>query len=162
MNPTFDAAENRCFRSWCVPPGVLTGHCTAFANDIQTMKTTGQASCMPSFANLRGCGASMRPSPISFVAVTIACNIAARLRRRTNLTNISQAGRLAVKASAGINTAEPSIDGEDVGDWLVRNGLAFDWPRYSSRRSEGSGARGPWCLGRIVCRAVSLSCLHQE
>jgi hypothetical protein len=27
-----------------------------------------------------------------------------------------------------------SIDGEDVAGWLVRNRLAFDWPRYSKGR----------------------------
>jgi endonuclease YncB( thermonuclease family) len=59
-----------------------------------------------------------------------------------------------------------SIDGEDVAFWVVRNGLAFDWPRILKGpicwRSEGSGARGPWCLGGELCRAVGLSGVHQE
>jgi endonuclease YncB( thermonuclease family) len=31
----------------------------------------------------------------------------------------------------GRTVAVCSIDGEDVAGWLIRNGLAFDWPRYS-------------------------------
>jgi endonuclease YncB( thermonuclease family) len=27
-----------------------------------------------------------------------------------------------------------SVDGLDVGEWLVRNGLALDWPKYSKGR----------------------------
>ena len=51
-----------------------------------------------------------------------------------------------------------SIDGEDIAMWLVRNGLAFDWPRYW--RSERSGARGPWHMGGQRRCAVELSGLH--
>lgn len=31
----------------------------------------------------------------------------------------------------GRTVAVCSIDGVDLGEWLVRNGLALDWPRYS-------------------------------
>ncbi|GAB1715386.1 MAG: succinoglycan biosynthesis protein exoi [Nitrobacter sp.] len=31
-----------------------------------------------------------------------------------------------------------SIDREDVADWLVRNGFAFDWPRYSNGKYTGA------------------------
>jgi endonuclease YncB( thermonuclease family) len=29
-----------------------------------------------------------------------------------------------------------SIDGVDLGDWLVRNGLALDWPQYSKGKYD--------------------------
>src|SRR6201998_4572501 len=36
----------------------------------------------------------------------------------------------------GRTVATCSVGGADLGDWLVRNGLALDWPQYSKRRSE--------------------------
>lgn len=49
-----------------------------------------------------------------------------------------------------------SIDGEDVGEWLVRNGFAFDWPRYSrgkytaaQKEAERTG-RGVWAGSFVV------------
>jgi endonuclease YncB( thermonuclease family) len=43
-----------------------------------------------------------------------------------------------------------SVDGADIGEWLVRNGLALDWPQYShgkydaiQRDAEHAG-RGMW------------------
>jgi endonuclease YncB( thermonuclease family) len=51
-----------------------------------------------------------------------------------------------------------SIDGEDVAGWLVRNGLAFDWPRYSKgkyasaqKEAERAG-RGVWAGSYVVPR----------
>jgi|ERR1700730_9698544 len=38
-----------------------------------------------------------------------------------------------------------SIDGVDLGEWLVRNGLALDWPRYS----KGSLLRQRWDPGTV-------------
>jgi endonuclease YncB( thermonuclease family) len=38
----------------------------------------------------------------------------------------------------GRTVAVCSIDGEDVADWLVRSGLAFDWPRYSNGKYAGA------------------------
>jgi endonuclease YncB( thermonuclease family) len=38
----------------------------------------------------------------------------------------------------GRTVAACSIDGEDIAMWLVRNGLAFDWPRYSKGRYAGA------------------------
>jgi endonuclease YncB( thermonuclease family) len=29
-----------------------------------------------------------------------------------------------------------SVDGADLGDWLVRNDLALDWPQYSKRKYD--------------------------
>src|SRR6201998_2621303 len=33
------------------------------------------------------------------------------------------------------------VGGADLGDWLVRNGLALDWPQYSKRKDD-DGPRG--------------------
>jgi endonuclease YncB( thermonuclease family) len=49
-----------------------------------------------------------------------------------------------------------SIDGEDVAFWVVRNGLAFDWPRYSKGRYVGAqkeaerAAHGVWAGSYVV------------
>jgi endonuclease YncB( thermonuclease family) len=49
-----------------------------------------------------------------------------------------------------------SIDGVDLGEWLVRAGLAFDWPRYSKgkyaaaqKEAERAG-RGVWAGSFVV------------
>ena len=34
----------------------------------------------------------------------------------------------------GGTVATCRVDGVDLGEWLVRQGLALDWPRYSSGR----------------------------
>jgi endonuclease YncB( thermonuclease family) len=34
----------------------------------------------------------------------------------------------------GRTVARCAVNDIDIGEWLVRNGLAFDWPRYSSGR----------------------------
>jgi hypothetical protein len=42
------------------------------------------------------------------------------------------------------------VDGVDLGEWLVRQGLALDWPRYSNGRYRGAendaarAGRGIW------------------
>src|ERR1700756_5939609 len=41
----------------------------------------------------------------------------------------------------GRTVATCSVGGADLGDWLVRNGLALDWPQYSKRKYE-SAQRG--------------------
>ena len=49
-----------------------------------------------------------------------------------------------------------SIDGEDIAMWLVRNGLAFDWPRYSKGKYAGAqkeaerAGRGIWAGSDVV------------
>lgn len=50
----------------------------------------------------------------------------------------------------GRTVATCSVDGADLGEWLVRNGLALDWPLYSKakysaiqREAEQAG-RGIW------------------
>jgi endonuclease YncB( thermonuclease family) len=43
-----------------------------------------------------------------------------------------------------------SVDGVDLADWLVRNGLALDWPQYSKGRYDAAqrdaehGGKGLW------------------
>jgi endonuclease YncB( thermonuclease family) len=36
----------------------------------------------------------------------------------------------------GRTVAACSIDGVDLGEWLVRNGLALDWPTYSKGKDD--------------------------
>jgi len=50
----------------------------------------------------------------------------------------------------GRTVATCFVGGVDVGDWLVRNGLAFDWPEYSKRKYDATqreaeeAGRGIW------------------
>ncbi|MDX3971623.1 MAG: thermonuclease family protein [Bradyrhizobium sp.] len=50
----------------------------------------------------------------------------------------------------GRTVATCSVSGTDLGEWLVRNGLAFDWPQYSKGRYDGAqrdaerAGRGIW------------------
>jgi endonuclease YncB( thermonuclease family) len=50
----------------------------------------------------------------------------------------------------GRTVATCSVSGVDLGEWLVRNGLALDWPRYSKGRYNGAqrdaerAGRGIW------------------
>ncbi|ABE62412.1 nuclease (SNase-like) [Nitrobacter hamburgensis X14] len=56
----------------------------------------------------------------------------------------------------GRTVAVCSIDGEDVADWLVRTGLAFDWPRYSkgkytdAQKEAERASRGVWAGSYVV------------
>lgn len=59
-----------------------------------------------------------------------------------------------------------SIEGEDVALWLVRNGFAFDWPRYSKGRytaaqkeAERAG-RGVWA-GSFVVPWAYRTCIYR-
>ena len=38
----------------------------------------------------------------------------------------------------GRTVATCLVDGTDLGDWLVRNGLALDWPQYSKRKYDAA------------------------
>ncbi|WP_338825153.1 MULTISPECIES: thermonuclease family protein [Bradyrhizobium] len=38
----------------------------------------------------------------------------------------------------GHTVATCSVAGRDLGEWLVRNGLALDWPQYSKGRYDES------------------------
>lgn len=66
----------------------------------------------------------------------------------------------------GRTVATCSVGGADLGDWLVRNGLALDWPQYSKRKYESAqrdaeqAGRGMWAgsyvepwLYRVCIRA---------
>jgi endonuclease YncB( thermonuclease family) len=60
------------------------------------------------------------------------------------------------KDQYGRTVAVYSIDGEDIATWLVRAGLAFDWPRYSrgkytaaQKEAERAG-RGVWAGSYVV------------
>jgi endonuclease YncB( thermonuclease family) len=66
----------------------------------------------------------------------------------------------------GRTVATCSVGGADLGDWLVRNGLALDWPQYSKRKYESAqgdaeqAGRGMWAgsyvepwLYRVCVRA---------
>lgn len=50
----------------------------------------------------------------------------------------------------GRTVATCFVGGVDLGDWLVRNGLALDWPEYSKRRYDATqreaedAGRGIW------------------
>ncbi|HAO42987.1 MAG: nuclease [Afipia sp.] len=50
----------------------------------------------------------------------------------------------------GRTIAACSVDGVDLGEWLVRNGLALDWPQYSKGQYNGAqrdaerAGRGIW------------------
>src|SRR6267142_5483013 len=64
----------------------------------------------------------------------------------------------------GRTVATCSVGGADLGEWLVRNGLALDWPQYSKGRYDDAqrdaerAGRGIW-KGQLR-RAVALSRLH--
>src|SRR6201998_1189362 len=42
----------------------------------------------------------------------------------------------------GRTVATCSVGGTDLGDWLVRNGLAPDWPQYSQRKYRAAAGEG--------------------
>jgi endonuclease YncB( thermonuclease family) len=50
----------------------------------------------------------------------------------------------------GRTVATCSVDGVDLGEWLVRSGLALDWPQYSkgkyaaAQRDAEHAGRGVW------------------
>ena len=94
--------------------------------------------------NLYRCGAKTANDLDSFIA-----------RRPVNCTPVAE-------DQYGRTVATCSVGGADTGEWLVRNGLALDWPQYSKgkyasaqRESDRSG-RGMW-----AGRAVVVSRLYQ-
>lgn len=66
----------------------------------------------------------------------------------------------------GRTVATCSAGGADLGDWLVRGGLAFDWPRYSKGKYDGTqreaehAARGVWA-GSYVVPWLYRSCINR-
>ena len=94
------------------------------------------------------CGAKAANEPDAFIA-----------RRPVNCLPISL-------DRYGRTVATCSVGGADLGDWLVRNGLALDWPQYSKRKYDAAqreaeqAAQGVWAgsyvepwLYRICIRA---------
>jgi endonuclease YncB( thermonuclease family) len=59
-----------------------------------------------------------------------------------------------------------SIDGVDLAEWLVRNGLALDWPTYSkgkydkAQRDADHAGRGMWA-GSYVEPWLFRACIRQ-
>lgn len=66
----------------------------------------------------------------------------------------------------GRTVATCSVAGVDLGDWLVRGGLAFDWPRYSkgkydsAQREADRAGRGVWA-GSYVVPWLYRACINQ-
>jgi endonuclease YncB( thermonuclease family) len=66
----------------------------------------------------------------------------------------------------GRTVAVCSIDGVDLGEWLVRNGLALDWPKYSKGKYDGAqrdaehAGRGMWA-GSYVEPWLFRACIRQ-
>src|SRR5258707_13665950 len=66
----------------------------------------------------------------------------------------------------GRTVAVCSIAGVDVGEWLVRNGLALDWPMYSkgkydnAQRDAEHAGRGMWA-GSYVSPWLFCACVWQ-
>jgi len=66
----------------------------------------------------------------------------------------------------GRTVATCSVDGVDLGEWLVRSGLAFDWPQYSKRKYDAAqrdaehAGRGMW-TGSYVEPWLYRACIRQ-
>jgi endonuclease YncB( thermonuclease family) len=67
----------------------------------------------------------------------------------------------------GRTVAVCSIDGVDLAEWLVRNGLALDWPTYSkgkydaAQRDAEHAGRGIW-VGSYVEPWLFRTCIRQH
>jgi hypothetical protein len=61
----------------------------------------------------------------------------------------SAAGELCSGHVGGRTFASCSVGGADLGDWLVRNGFALDWPQYSKGK-YGDAQRGAERAGRGI------------
>jgi endonuclease YncB( thermonuclease family) len=66
----------------------------------------------------------------------------------------------------GRTVASCTVDGVDLGDWLVRNGFALDWPQYSKGRYDAAqrdaehAGRGIWA-GSYVAPWLYRACIRQ-
>lgn len=67
----------------------------------------------------------------------------------------------------GRTVATCSVGGIDLAEWLVRAGLALDWPRYSkgkydsAQREADQAARGMWAGSYVVPRLYR-ACVHKN
>ena len=104
--------------------------------------------CRDSDSNLYRCGANAANDLDTFIA-----------RRPVNCTRVSE-------DQYGRSVATCSVGGTDLGEWLVRNDLALDWPQYSkgryaaAERDADRAGRGMWAgsyvapwLFRVCIRA---------
>jgi len=103
--------------------------------------------CRGADSNLYRCGAKAANDLDSFVA-----------RRPVNCTPVAE-------DRYGRTVATCSVGGADLGEWLVRNGLALDWPQYSKgkyasaqREADRSGS-GMWA-GSYVEPWLFRSCIR--
>jgi endonuclease YncB( thermonuclease family) len=76
--------------------------------------------CRGADSNLYRCGANAANELDSFIA-----------RRPINCTSVSE-------DQYGRTVATCSVGGADLGERLVRNGLALDWPQYSKGKYDGA------------------------
>ncbi|MDT4740353.1 thermonuclease family protein [Bradyrhizobium sp. WYCCWR 12699] len=66
------------------------------------------------------------------------------------MPNTSESGRAGADDPCGRTVATCSVEGRDLGEWLVRNGLALDWLQYSkgryheAQREAKRAVRGLW------------------
>jgi endonuclease YncB( thermonuclease family) len=104
--------------------------------------------CRGADSNLYRCGANAANDLDTFIA-----------RQPVKCTPISE-------DQYGRSVATCSVGGTDLGEWLVRKGLALDWPQYSKGRYDGAerdaerSGRGMWAgsyvelwLFRVCIRA---------
>jgi endonuclease YncB( thermonuclease family) len=102
--------------------------------------------CRGADSNLYRCGAKAANDLDSFIA-----------RRPVNCTPVA-------KDQYGRTVATCSVGGADIGEWLVRNGLALDWPqyskgRYASAQREAGSYVEPWLFrGCIRAGGTPTSC----
>ena len=99
-------------------------------------------------------GASTRPRAASYAVARIAPNTRCGAQAANDLdAYIARRPVNCVPLSLdryGRTVATCSVDGADLGEWLVRNGLALDWLQYSKGRYSGAqrdaerAGRGIW------------------
>ncbi len=88
--------------------------------------------CRDADSDLYQCGAKAANDLDTFIA-----------RRPVNCTPVAE-------DQYGRTVATCSVAGADIGEWLVRNGLALDWPQYSkgkyasAQREADRSGRGMW------------------
>src|SRR5437868_1333649 len=113
-------------------------------------------------------GASTRPRARNFVAATTARLTAAAPRPRMISMLLSRNAPSCVRSFRRISTSVPwrcSVAGIDLGEWLVRNGLALDWPQYSkgryaaAQREADQAGRGMW-VGSYVEPWLYRACIR--
>jgi endonuclease YncB( thermonuclease family) len=103
--------------------------------------------CRGADSNLYRCGANAANDLDTFVA-----------RRPVSCMPVSE-------DQYGRSVAICSVGGADLGEWLVRNGLALDWPQYSkgkynsAQRDADRSGRGMWA-GSYVAPWLFRGCIR--